>query len=133
MRCRYHNPDCFRPCQERLCAAQVAGKEGCACDSEACQEHCRLAAARDPEAAYVYYIGTNQPQATAKQSRDPNDTRPKKATGKHHFGYKSKAFNIIDDRLFTYWSLSGPFVPANRNDHLQTIPGFDSLRQRFPS
>ncbi len=42
--------------------------------------------------------------------------------GKHHFGYKSKAFNVIDDRLFTYWPLSGPFVPADRNDHLQTIP-----------
>ena len=132
MRCRYHNPNCFQPRQERLCAARLAGKEGCACDTEACQAHCRLAAARDPEAAYVYYSGTNQPQATAKPSRDPNDTRPKKARGKHHFGYKSKAFNIIDDRLFTFWSLSGPFVPANRNDHLQTIPGFDSLRRRFP-
>jgi hypothetical protein len=28
--------------------------------------------------------------------------------------------------------LSGPFVPANRNDHLQTIPGFQDLRRRFP-
>jgi hypothetical protein len=38
----------------------------------------------------------------------------------------------LDDRLFTYWVLSGPFVPANRNDHLQTIPGFRDLRRRFP-
>ena len=53
--------------------------------------------------------------------------------GKHHFGYKSKAFNVIDDRLFTYWPLSGPFVPADRNDHLQTIPGFQDLQRRFPN
>ena len=37
-----------------------------------------------------------------------------------------------NDCLFTYWVLSGPFVPANRNDHLQTIPGFQDLRCRFP-
>ena len=38
----------------------------------------------------------------------------------------------MDDRLFTYWPISGPFVPANRNDHLQTIPGFKDLQRRFP-
>ena len=31
-----------------------------------------------------------------------------------------------------YWALSAPFVPANRNDHLQTIPGFNDLLTRFP-
>jgi len=38
----------------------------------------------------------------------------------------------VDDRLFTYWPIPGPFVPANRNDHLQTIPGFKGLLHRFP-
>jgi hypothetical protein len=38
----------------------------------------------------------------------------------------------VDDRLFTYWPISGPFVSANRNDHLQTIPGFKDLLRRFP-
>jgi len=38
----------------------------------------------------------------------------------------------VDDRLFTLWPLSGPFVPANRNDHLQTLPGFQDLRTRYP-
>jgi hypothetical protein len=31
------------------------------------------------------------------------------------------------------WPLTGPFTPANRNDHLLTIPGFNTLRKRFPS
>ena len=132
MRCRHQHPACFQPGQNRSCAARAAGKEGCACDTEACLDHCRLVAARDPEAAYVYYVGSNQPQATAKHTNNPNDTKQKKTRGKHHFGYKSKSFNVIDDRLFTYWPLSSPFVPANCNDNLQTIPGFDSLRQRFP-
>jgi hypothetical protein len=30
---------------------------------------------------------------------------------------QQRKYRIVDDRLFTYWSLSGPFVPANRNDH----------------
>jgi hypothetical protein len=132
MRCRYQRLDCFRPHPNRPCAAQAAGKAGCNCDTEACLDHCRLVTARDPEAAYVYYTGSNQPQATAEPTSKTNDSKQKKTRGKHHFGYKSKGFNIIDDRFFTYWVLSGPFVPANRNDHLQTIPGFDSLQQRFP-
>jgi len=128
MRCAYQNAACFLPLEKRSCAAQAAGKEGCACDSDACADHCRRATARDPEAAYVYYTGSNQPAVTEKEK----DGQAEKKKGKHHFGYKAKSFNIIDDRLFTYWVLSGPFVPANRNDHLQTIPGLQSLRLRFP-
>jgi hypothetical protein len=129
MRCAYQNPNCFLPPAQRHCAAQAAGKEGCACDSEACADHCLRATARDPEAAYVYYSGSNQPTATAGEQGDQGE---KKKKGQHHFGYKAKSFNILDDRLFTYWVLSGPFVPANRNDHLQTIPGLQDLKQRFP-
>ncbi len=132
MRCRHQHPDCFRPHQNRPCAAQAAGKAGCDCDTEACVDHCRLVTARDPEAAYVYYDGSNQPRTTATVTSNSDTTKQKKKRGKHHFGYKSKGFNVIDDRLFTYWVLSGPFVPANRNDHLQTVPGFDNLQQRFP-
>jgi hypothetical protein len=128
MRCAYQCAACFLPLQQRRCAAQAAGKEGCDCLADACADHCRRAARRDPQAAYVYYSGSNQPTTSGKQTNRPL----KKKRGRHHFGYKAKAFNIVDDRLFTYWVLSGPFVPANRNDHLQTIPGLESIRRRFP-
>ena len=97
--------------------------------------HCRLATARDPEAAFVFYTGSNPPTSTPAPAAPSVSTEAAPATparGKPHFGSKSKSFNIIDDRLFTYWPISGPFVPANRNDHLQTIPGFRALQQRFP-
>jgi hypothetical protein len=135
MLCRYQNSRCFLPPRQRRCAARQAGQEGCACDTEACSVHCRLATARDPEAAFVFYTGSNQPTSTplpATPGASTETPSPTPARGKPHFGYKSKGFNIIDDRLFTYWPLSGPFVPANRNDHLQTIPGFQALLQRFP-
>ncbi|WP_367351113.1 hypothetical protein [Ottowia sp.] len=131
LRCRYMHANCFQPPAARQCAARTAGHAGCACDTEACQDHCRLATPRDPEAAYVYYHGSNQPPVAAALPDSPTSTRPP-GRGKPHFGYKSKAFNVLDDRLCTYWPLPGPYAAANRNDHLQTIPGFASLRRRFP-
>jgi hypothetical protein len=131
MRCRYQRAACFLPLDQRTCAAKQDGKRGCDCDRRACTSHCRFATPRDPEAAYVFYAGSNQPAAspTASTVSDPS----RKPRGKRHFGYKSKGFNIVDDRLFVLWPISGPFVPANRNDHLQTIPGFHDLHRRLPT
>jgi hypothetical protein len=130
-RCTKMRAACFLPLAERTCAAQAAGKTGCHCDSPACLHHCRRATPRDPQARYVFYEGRNQDHES-DPSPDPNAHKRASAKGEHHFGYKSKTFNILDDRLFTYWAISGPFVAANRNDHLQTIPGFQQLRRRFP-
>jgi hypothetical protein len=127
MRCHHQNPRCFGPVAQRACAALAHGHEGCACDTAACREHCQQATPRDPDATYVYYTGSNQP-AAEDSTPDNNPT----AKGKHHFGYKSKAFNVVDDRLFTWWPLSGPFATANRNDHLQTLPGLQDVQARYP-
>ena len=132
MRCRYQCAPCFAPLPERQCAARADGKEGCACDTPACTEHCRLTTPRDPQAAYVYYSPSNQPPPAKPQAPSDDPAPQEGGRGKHHFGYKAKAFNILDDRLFTYWPLPGPFVSANRNDHLQTLPGFQDLQHRFP-
>jgi hypothetical protein len=138
MRCRYQNERCFQPPPQRACAAREKGKKGCACDTEACVERCHYARGRDPEATYVFYPGSNRHSTPAHQPASAEGKKNQsKVTGRgrfsvHCFGYKSKAFNVVDDRLFTYWPLSGPFVPANCNDHLQTVPGFRDLRRRFP-
>ena len=134
MRCRHVTPQCCLPAASRPCPAQAKDKQGCACDTDACREHCRFATPRDPQAAYVYYSGSNQtgPNPNAPQKGTPQAQQPAKPRGKHHFGYKSKAFNIVDDRLFQLWPLTGPCTPANVNDHLLTVPGLQSLRKRFP-
>jgi hypothetical protein len=132
MRCRHQNARCFLPPSQRTCAAREAGKRGCACDTDACTDHCCFTAARDPEATYVFYLGHNQPASSPNAPASTRTAGPRPPSGKHHFGYKSKGFNIVDDRLFTYWPLPGPFVSANRNDNLQTIPGFQDLQRRFP-
>jgi len=143
MQCSHQVPACAQSAARRACPAREAGKEGCACDTPACQEHCRFAAWRDPQAAYVYYAGSNQPgpnpntskpaKKPSQQSRTLAGQPASNVRGKHHFGYKSKAFNIIDDRLFLIWPLTGPTTPANRNDHLLTLPGLQHLHKRFPS
>jgi len=116
MRCRHQVPACSQPAASRPCPAREAGKEGCLCDTPACREHCRFATFRDPQAAYVYYSGSNQPGHNPNTQKDPKlRSAPQ---GKHHFGYKSKAFNIVDDRLSTLWPITGPFTPSNHNDHL---------------
>lgn len=132
--CAHQTPSCSLPAAQRSCPAREAGKEGCACDTQACLDHCRFATPRDPQAAYVYYSGSNQP------GHNPNAPKPTghatgplpKPHGKHCFGYKSKAFNLVDDRLFTLWPLTGPCTPANVNDHLLTLPGLKHWRTRFP-
>jgi len=53
--CCHQTPACSLPTAKRPCPAKEAGKEGCACDRDACREHCRFATPRDPDAAYVYY------------------------------------------------------------------------------
>jgi hypothetical protein len=133
MQCSHQVPACSQPMAQRACPAREAGREGCTCDTPACYDHCRFAAWRDPQAAYVYYAGSNQPGPNPNTPKKAKEQLPTSSRGKHHFGYKSKAFNLIDDRLFLIWPLTGPCTPANRNDHLLTIPGLQSLRQRFPS
>jgi hypothetical protein len=128
MQCSHQVPACSEPAIQRACPARADGKEGCKCDTPACSAHCRFATWRDPQAAYVYYSGTNQPGPNTPKD-DKGQVVPR---GKHHFGYKSKAFNIIDDRLALIWSLTGPCTPDNRNDHLLTIPGLLDVCKRFP-
>jgi hypothetical protein len=131
MECRHQVPACSEAAVQRVCPAREAGKEGCKCDTADCREHCRFATWRDPQAAYVYYTGSNQPGPNPNAQKNNKDqTIPR---GKHVFGYKSKAFNVIDDRLSLLWPLTGPCTPANRNDHLLTIPGLQNLCQRFPA
>lgn len=135
MVCRHQTPACSISAAKRPCPAREKGKEGCACDTDACREHCRFATHRDPLAVYVYYSGSNQPGPNPNAAKDPSQELPgaKGKRGKHHFGYKSKAFNLVDDRLFALWPITGPFTPANLNDHLTTLPGFQDLGHRFPN
>lgn len=81
------------------------------------------------------YTAPNQPgapYATAKSEVGGASHTRSTPRGKHHFGYKSNAFNIVDDYLAIFRPLADPFVAANSNGHQQPIPGLEGLRRRFP-
>jgi hypothetical protein len=132
LRCPQQNVRCFGPKDQRACAARAKGKTGCACDTPDCADHCRLATPYDPEATFVVYTGRNQALKVVALSAHEQKPGVKLPRGKLHFGYKAKTLNVLDDRLFTYCPLSGPFVSANQNDHLSTLPAFTALQQSFP-
>jgi hypothetical protein len=119
------------------CFADLSGARGGqgglrTCDTPACYEHCRFAAWRDPQAPMSITQAPTNPTPTYATSL-PKTRRSARSHGKHHFGYKSKAFNIVDDRLFLIWPLTGPCTPANRNDHLLTLPGLQASASVFPT
>jgi hypothetical protein len=143
MRCRFQNERCFWAPPERDCAAQQEGAAGCrerpgACpvdpatplappptcpqQTAVCAQRCPRTTPLDPQARFVAYA----PREDKPGAQDASAPR------KTCFGYKAKTFNVLDDRLFTYWPLSGPLVSAEHNDHLQTVPGFRHLHRRFP-
>lgn len=134
-KCIYQTPACSQPGLHRACPAREKGKEGCACDTEICRQHCRFASWRDPEATFVYYSGSNQPAHSPNAPQKP-PSDPKQIglpRGKSHFGDKSKSISIIDDRIGMFWSITGACTPANVNDHLLTIPSLTTFRLRFPA
>ena len=128
MRCRHQNAACFAPCPN----APVPPRPTARTAVPVIPTPAKTPVVTPPTAT------RRPPTSTTPARTSPAHTRTRIATskstpkGKHHFGYKAKAFAILDDRLFTYWPLSGPFVPANRNDHLQTIPGFQDLAAPLP-
>jgi hypothetical protein len=73
-------PACSQPAAQRPCPAREKGKQGCACDTDACREHCRFATPRDPQAAYVYYSGSNRPGPNPNATSSALPSRPPSAT-----------------------------------------------------
>ena len=112
-----------------------SGKAGCTCDTASVSRP--LSAGHPTQCAGRLRLCQRSPRtdvalAPAQPSQAAQDaSRPGAAhqpgRGKHYFGYKSKAFNVLDDRLFTYWPLPGPYAAANRNDHPQA--NFSRLRE----
>ncbi len=139
------NAACFQPLADRHCAARAEGKEAALVTRRPVKSTARwprLVIRRRPTSSTkaATSLTPSRPPPTPHGRRGPaqgrdaakRDAPDQTSRGKHHFGYKSKAFNVLDDRLFTYWPLPGPYVAADRNDHLQAVPGFTHLRQRFP-
>jgi hypothetical protein len=126
-RCGYVSDSCYQPTnseQPRSCPAQEQGKQGCACDTLACQPSCRFAPARDPKARVVVYAGSNQPQGSPNRPAAPDQVKPGRA--KVYYGYRSLPIQLADDQRRFSLVLLDDFRSANEREE---IPGTALLTQ----
>jgi hypothetical protein len=138
LRCHDVRDSCYQPTSDespRACPARQQGKPGCACDSLACRQFCKLATPRDQEARYVWYAGHNRhepPNAeSTRTSADgpPADNSPdsKSDTSEHssthclqgegRYGYRSLPGQLIDPTWRDNWTLDeAELAPANTRE-----------------
>ena len=123
MKCSKVTDTCFESASAehpRPCPAREAGKQGCACDTPACADHCKRVTLRDPEARFIHYTGRNQ----------DGEKAPKRERNVH--GYRSYAHTVVDDDLHTYWVGYSTVQPANTDERTIFPADFTHLRQRLP-
>jgi hypothetical protein len=122
--CPYVTASCYEPpAPPRPCPARTAGREGCACDTPACAQVCRLATPADREARFIHYEGCN------KQADLPNHPT---AHGREVYGYASNPDRLLDDRFACAWTLRTGLYPANADERTLFPASFAALQQRFP-
>jgi hypothetical protein len=129
VRCTSVRASCSQPAP-RPCPAQEKGKQGCDCTTRDCDQVCRYATPRDPEARLIVYSGNKRPRKSPNASREGKDQRP--ARGRRVYGYYSYAGQMVDDELATYWILPATFGPATRGDEKCFPDTFTYLQSRFP-
>jgi hypothetical protein len=117
LRCSSVQASCYQPIEPdtpRPCPAQAKEKRGCACDTAACQPSCRFAPAREPEARFIYYSGSNQRPDNPNQKVDPNQAGPSR--GEAHYGYRSLPLQLADPSRRFSLILLDDFRPANERE-----------------
>lgn len=123
-----HQP--IRPGQGRPCPAREKEREGCACDSPACASCCQYAPARDPQARYVWYEGSNR--SDPNPNRSTNKTHKSKR-GKAVFGYRSLPLQLADTERRFSLILLDEVQPANRTEEFPAAAELSYLPTAYPS
>jgi hypothetical protein len=128
LRCASVQESCYQPTSPdnpRPCPAKQKERQGCDCDTLACVEACRYATPRDAEARFVWYTGSNQPQASPNRSTDPAHKEQKK-DGEPCYGYRSLPLLLADPNRRFHVPLLADFLAANEREE---VPGAALLRQ----
>jgi hypothetical protein len=132
-RCLAARESCYQPttsAQPRPCPAQEKERQGCACDTAACAQLCRHATPRDPEARYVWYAGSNQPENPNTPTAKGEDDHP---PGKGVYGYRSLRLQLADPvRRFSVTLLSA-FLPANEREEVPVVALLRGMPASYPT
>jgi hypothetical protein len=130
LRCSSVKAGCYEPAP-RSCPAQEKGKQGCACNEEACADICQHATSRDSEARFIVYTGNNK-RAKTSPNTPVGAQKQHPRVGRMVYGYYSYAAQLLDDQLATYWILPAAFGPATCGDPALFPDNLAYLQRRFP-
>jgi len=116
LRCSCVTQTCYQPtspAKPRPCPAKDKQHLGCDCNTAACAQSCRHATPRDPQARFVYYSGSNQPDNPNQRTDKADDEQPK---GKAVYGYRSLPLQWVDPERRFSLILLDDFLPANARE-----------------
>jgi len=119
---------CYQPTSSddpRPCPAKEKGLRGCDCDTIDCASVCRRATPRDPQARFIRYRGSNQPNS-AKDNGDTNRGEPR-------YGYASLPLLLADPTRRFHVILADHFSPANARQEVPFAAQLLHLSSLYPT
>ena len=131
--CTAVSATCYQPtspAKPRPCPARDKERQGCDCATLACQAACRHAPSRDPEARFVWYSGSNQPQNSPNRPVDPSQAVRSK--GKGVYGYRSLPLQLVDPARHFSLVLLDDFRPANQHEEIPVAALLKQLPTFYP-
>lgn len=132
LRCHCVTQTCYQPTSPgapRPCPAKDKQRHGCDCNTTACAQVCRHATPRDPEARFVYYSGSNQPNNPNQPAHKPEDEPPQ---GKAVYGYRSLPLQWADPELRFSLVLLDDFLPASAREENPAAALLLQLNRYYP-
>ena len=119
---------CYQPTSadaSRPCPAREQGLPGCSCDTLECASVCRRATPRDPEARFIRYRATNQPDSTDQE----NDA----SKGEPRYGYASLPLLLADPSRRFHIVLADHFSAASARLEVPFAAQLLQLDALYPS
>jgi hypothetical protein len=116
LRCTAVSATCYQPTspdQPRPCPAKEKGRQGCDCTTPLCAQICRHATPRDPQARFVWYEGSNQPDNPNQRTEQDQDDHPQ---GEGVYGYRSLRLQLADPHWRCSVTLLSDYMPANQRE-----------------
>jgi hypothetical protein len=121
LRCGDVRASCYQettPAQPRPCGAQTAGRQGCDCDTIACQSSCRRATPRDPAARFIRYSRSPPPGHDPANGPTPAPQAPAEKKGLPRYGYRSLALQLAEpERRFSVVLLDDFLAASAREEN----------------
>ncbi|MFN2243247.1 MAG: hypothetical protein ACK2U2_13235 [Anaerolineae bacterium] len=128
LRCGCVTDTCYQPTSSdkpRPCPAKEKDLRGCDCDTLECASICRRATPRDPQARFIRYRGSNQPDTDDEQG-DPKKGEPR-------YGYASLPLLLADPTRRFHLILLDYFSPANARQEVPFAAQLLQLPSRYPT